>query len=364
MNRLAAGFAAAWVFAAMTAAHGTPPTGAGAKDWVQLADFLPGAGIAPDVTDLAYGPQERQKLDFWKPRNASGGPAPLVVFIHGGGFVTGDKSEARRLPMTLDCVQAGMAFAAINYRLTVNGNRLPDSLRDAARAVQFLRSQSASLGFDPNRVAAFGQSAGGGASLWLAFHADMADRASTDPVCRQSTRLVAAGAIDGQATYDPADVGPVLGLDPKGDGATPPWLLEQAFGLKDGETTAARALFAGVSPIRHVTPDDPPVFLYATGAQGVVMPKVANAPGGGAPGFFSLMQNAVEIPVLHNPAHARALGRAMEKAGVECLVRTPANYRDTPPFTPPRCAARVEMWRFLRREFGMNPDTAIPELAK
>jgi len=73
---------------------------------------------------------------------------------------------------------------------------------DAVRALQFIRLHSKKWNLDPERVACFGGSAGAGISLWLAFHDDLADPESHDPVARQSSRIVAAATRNGQSTYD------------------------------------------------------------------------------------------------------------------------------------------------------------------
>ena len=102
-------------------------------------------------------------------------------------------------------------MAAINYRrlnkkrtLGRDPQRAPiqDILRDSARAIQFLRANAKEFNIDKERIASFGESAGGGTSLWLATHADLADPDSDDPVLRESSRLAAAGMLNGQCTYD------------------------------------------------------------------------------------------------------------------------------------------------------------------
>ena len=157
--------------------------------------------IEPTFADVAYGPYERNKLDFWKaPSNT---PTPLIVQIHGGGFYEGDKTHfrGRDAPNIARCLASGVSVASINYRF-INAAPLQDILRDSARAIQFMRSNAESWNIDKSRVAAFGDSAGAGTSLWLAFHDDLAEPASDDPVRRESTRLLAAGALAPQATYD------------------------------------------------------------------------------------------------------------------------------------------------------------------
>lgn len=130
------------------------------------------ARLKPTHANVAYGPFERNVLDFYSAQTDS--PAPLVVCIHGGGFVGGDKNVAANvLTMYLD---AGIHVAAIRYRF-VDGKKIlfPMPQHDGARALQFLRTQSSEWKIDKNKVACFGGSAGAGISMWLGFHDDLAD---------------------------------------------------------------------------------------------------------------------------------------------------------------------------------------------
>ncbi len=132
--------------------------------------------IAPNHADLSYGPHPKNKLDLWLAK--SNQPAPLIVFIHGGGFVGGDKSSASSAAIK-QCLDAGVSFASINYRLRTEAP-INTVLRDSARAIQFLRHKADEFHLDKTRVAAYGGSAGAGTSLWLAFHDDLADPKSDD----------------------------------------------------------------------------------------------------------------------------------------------------------------------------------------
>src|SRR5918996_937532 len=76
-------------------------------------------------------------------------------------------------------------------------------LHDAARALQTIRSKAKEWNLDPKRVGATGGSAGACTSLWLAFHDDLADPKSDDPVARQSSRLTCAAVLGAQVSYDP-----------------------------------------------------------------------------------------------------------------------------------------------------------------
>jgi acetyl esterase/lipase len=98
-------------------------------------------------------------LDIWLPDGATG-PVPLVIFVHGGGFVGGDKSDDLQLGNVGSVLAAGYAAASLNYRLSQEAP-FPAAVQDAKAAVRFLRANAAHYGFDPDRFAAWGASAGG-----------------------------------------------------------------------------------------------------------------------------------------------------------------------------------------------------------
>ena len=97
----------------------------------------------PDIANGKYGSLERNVFDLWTPKTKQ--PAPLVVYIHGGGFVNGDKDKlsANLLKRLLD---NGVAVMAINYSLMPQ-YLYPQAYKDAARAIQFARSNAKRYGF-------------------------------------------------------------------------------------------------------------------------------------------------------------------------------------------------------------------------
>lgn len=206
----------------------------------------------PTHADVAYGEHEKQCFDLWTVPEATE-PTPLVLFIHGGGFRSGDKSLVR--PGTPETYHAeGIAFASLNYRLSDEGS-YPMMMHDAARGLQTIRHRAAEWNIDPERIVCYGGSAGAGISLWLAFHDDLADPESEDPIARQSTRILAAGATNGQSSYDihtfrewfevpDLQMGPALpafyGIDPND-------------GYEDEEL---RKQMQDASPITHLSDDD------------------------------------------------------------------------------------------------------------
>lgn len=164
----------------------------------------PPPGPKPTLANVAYGTHPKQVLDFWKAESAQ--PTPLLFYIHGGGWMAGSKNRVGGLEQFL---AAGISVVSVEYRFVSDaqaaGVKPPVewSLHDAARALQFVRSKAAEWNLDKKRIGASGGSAGACSSLWLAFHDDMADPKSDDPVARESTRLMCAAVNGPQTTLDP-----------------------------------------------------------------------------------------------------------------------------------------------------------------
>ncbi|MCX7014112.1 MAG: alpha/beta hydrolase [Candidatus Sumerlaeota bacterium] len=275
---------------------------------------------APTFADVSYGPDASNKIDFWKAQSAT--PAPLVVFIHGGGFRGGDKSKHDSSLMKA-CLDAGISYASINYRLS-GVAPYPAQMHDCARAIQFIRSKAAEWNVDPKRVACTGGSAGAGISEWLAFHDDMADPKSDDPVARQSTRLTCAMPTQMQCTYDPREIKKIV---PGNAYDVAP--LKQLQGLpetfdwdKDPIDADLDARLRDVSPLTHLTKDDPPIFAMNS--------KGAETDGN-----------------IHHPNFGRYLKKQMDALGIECEFHLNTDFPDE--------QARVDaMMAFLKKNFGMK----------
>lgn len=115
-------------------------------------------------TDLAYGDLPLQRLDVYKPATSSA--APVVIFIHGGGWDSGDKNQYRFVGAAL--AEQDWVGVAINYRLYPEA-KFPAFVNDAALAVIYVRAHAAEWGGDPDKIYLLGHSAGAHIATLLAL---------------------------------------------------------------------------------------------------------------------------------------------------------------------------------------------------
>jgi dienelactone hydrolase len=273
---------------------------------------------------VRYGDAERNLFDIFLPD--CDGPTPLVIYIHGGGFTGGDK-DGIEPDLVRSLLRACVAHAAINYTLldvpseeegtasAVAQGGVLTSLKDAARALQFLRYHSASLNVDPERVALYGGSAGAGASLWLGTHDDMADAGNADPVLRESTRVKAVGALATQSTYDllrweeillpiTAPLAPVLGGT---DVPTIAAFLHQTNYL---------LTFLGVGSVDDIYSDANVAYRANVDLLGLM-------DAGDAPIFVHNFDTGFDDPLnmfLHHALHALAVKARADEVGLESVA--------------------------------------------
>jgi acetyl esterase/lipase len=106
--------------------------------------------------DMAYGPDPRQKLDIYMPRETRG-LVPIVVFVHGGSWQEGNKNPYGFVGRAL--AAKGFMTMVMNYRLFPE-NRYPAFVDDVDLALRWASENGQSLGGDPNHLFAMGHSAG------------------------------------------------------------------------------------------------------------------------------------------------------------------------------------------------------------
>ena len=134
---------------------------------------------APTFENLKYGPHMRQSLDVWLPKEKATKPAPVLVNIHGGGWVDGDRLGGVG-GMTVACRKHGAALVSISYRMIADANEagikppVKACLDDAVAAIRFVQAHAAEWNIDPTRIGLTGGSAGACSSLYAAFQGDNA----------------------------------------------------------------------------------------------------------------------------------------------------------------------------------------------
>jgi len=238
--------------------------------------------ISPPVTieaGIRFGEVEDRPLllDIYAPPSRER-PRPAVLLIHGGGFVGGSRSDADIVVAARHLAEAGYVAVALDYRLVDPGQPgpvWPAPLADVQRAARWVRAHATTYGVDPERLGAYGISAGAG----LAAHLGVRDArdAADDDLSAFSSRaqcvVALAGPMDG--TIPPANPGDI----------------DVARALFGGMITEVPNVYRDASPVSHVDRESAP-FLVVHGVRDTVVPL----------------------------AHARRLIAALQKAGVAVVA--------------------------------------------
>ncbi|MCL2536649.1 MAG: alpha/beta hydrolase [Nocardiaceae bacterium] len=236
--------------AALTSCAATPsaPSAAGAHDAAaEVSQAKPPVGVVV-TADVPYAgtSNRQQQLDVCAP-TPNGTVHPAVLLIHGGGWVSGDKSTTEAQCEWL--AQSGFVTFNIDYRLAPAA-RYPAGSDDVTAALRFMRLPATTSRFeiDPHRIAAFGGSAGGNLATTLAV-------SGTGPLTsgdRVSALVDLSGPVD---------------LTSGALTATQKQSLTNYETTYLGCKTLARCpKAAAASPLRAVTSDDPPTFIGQSSA--------------------------------------------------------------------------------------------------
>lgn len=113
-----------------------------------------------------------QKLDIYWPEKGDG-PFPVIVSIHGGAFMGGDKRDIQLTPM-LKALKRGYCVVGVNYRMSGEA-KFPALVHDAKAAIRWIRANAKSYLFDPEKITTWGGSAGGYLSLMTGVSAGIPD---------------------------------------------------------------------------------------------------------------------------------------------------------------------------------------------
>ena len=126
------------------------------------------ASVERKFLDVSYGTLPEQKLDVYLPPVGEG-PFPLIIYVHGGGWTLGTRRECA-LECIIGVLNRGYALLSVDYRLAP-ATKFPEFLFDVKTAVRWARANAAQYGFDPERFAVMGDSAGAHLALMAGFTA-------------------------------------------------------------------------------------------------------------------------------------------------------------------------------------------------
>jgi acetyl esterase/lipase len=221
------------------------------------------------IKDLTYcnSADEATKMDLYYPKEFSKSN-PVVVFIHGGGWSGGDKSDLFDHTDFPALMQAGFSIAAINYRLAPV-YPFPIPIQDAKCAVRFLRANAKSLQLDPDRIGVMGDSAGGHLAAMLGAADASAKMEGAGGWTDVSSQIQAVVEM-----YAPVDLSAFI------KNVNGSIMVRKVFDQKVSPTTNQLRLY---SPITYISKNDPPVLIIHGEMDNLVPIDQANA-------YFKLLQ--------------------------------------------------------------------------
>jgi acetyl esterase/lipase len=226
-----------------------PPPGEGGA----MPAGMTAVKATPVARDVAYASASAtQTLDLYVPEGD--GPFPLIIDLHPGGFMMGDKSN----PAAADeLLAAGYAVASPNYRLSGEA-QFPAQIQDAKAAVRWLRAHADEYHLDSERFGAFGQSAGGNLAALLGTSCDATELEGADLGNADESSCVQAVAD----WFGPIDF---LQMDAQFAGTSCPANHDEANSpesmLMGAPIQTVPDQVKAANPITYVSPDSPPFFI-------------------------------------------------------------------------------------------------------
>jgi acetyl esterase/lipase len=197
-----------------------------------------------ELKDIEYKKvgEHALKLDLYRLKSLNQ-PAPVLIFIHGGGWRIGKRSDY--LPYLIDFAERGYVTATVSYRLQKQA-KFPAAVQDVQCAIKWIRAHARDYFIDPDKIAVIGGSAGGHLALMAGFAADdslFAGECESDSV---SSRVQAVVNL-----YGPADLTTAYAQ------ARP-----EATGFIGQPYSEAAEMYRKASPLFYITRDDPPTLIF------------------------------------------------------------------------------------------------------
>jgi acetyl esterase/lipase len=249
--------------------------------------------------DVEYGVQGGEKLllDIYQPIESGSWPRPAAVLIHGGGWISFDKSTMRGMGNFL--ARSGYVAVSVDYRLFHGSdNRWPAQLDDVQKSVRWLRGNASKYNIDANRIGAFGHSSG----AQLAALLGMEDtRDNSDPaLAKYSSRVQAVVDVSGPTDF-------LTDHDAAGDA-----FLASFFG---GDFTKLADVWRAASPVYHVDKSNAPfLIVHGTNDQDVSIAQAQEL-------YDKLHQEKVPVTLIKlDEGHTFESTEARHRLAAETLV--------------------------------------------
>ena len=195
------------------------------------------------------------KLDLYFPKSTNG-PAPVVVYVHGGGWSGGSKDGRAEMFYASALLDAGFILSSVDYRLAPQ-HKFPAMIEDVKCAIRFLRAHASEYNINPNNIGALGASAGGHLVSLLGM-TDESAGFDVGEYLDQSSRVQAVVDL-----FGPADL--TIGFS--GASGVYEGMAQSVFGTRD----PTNPIFKAASSVTYITPDDPP-FLILHGDRDQIVP--------------------------------------------------------------------------------------------
>jgi acetyl esterase/lipase len=227
------------------------------------AQQQPNYAVMPTWKDLIYASlSPSEKLDIYTPMTV--GPFPTIVYVHGGGFRQGDKSQPYDRGIVAALVADGYAVASVNYRLSGEAP-FPAAPQDVKAAIRWLRANAALYHLDPNKFGIWGDSAGGNLASLMATSCGDSYLEGNLGNAGESSCVQALVDFYGNMSFllmdqDFANSGITCPTNPETHHL--PTSAESEYISDDGDSVFNhKALARLADPITYISGDEPPTFI-------------------------------------------------------------------------------------------------------